>query len=335
MTNTFWENEFIQFWNSENTDLQIPTSGSTGTPKLINISKKCIKLSTQLTLQFLGLQKGDTCLISLNMQYIGGKMMLARALEGNLNYKIIEPNSNPLVEITQVFDFYSFVPLQIQNILVETPEKIELLNQAKAIIIGGAAVNESLLALIQSIKTPVYSTYGMTETVSHIALKRLNSNKNENYVCLPSIKIDKDERDCLTVEHAITNHIKIITNDIIELISPTEFQFLGRADDVINSAGVKIFPQNVENELAIPLKNIGYEDEFFIHKKPHPQFGDSVILVVKASFTSEMFQELKLNYKSKLSKYYFPVDFVAINDFVYTQSGKIDKLKTLFSPTSC
>lgn len=209
-----------------------------------------MQASARLTGQTLGLQPGDAALVCLNVRYVAGVMMLVRGLELGLSLTIQEPSGNPLANLdpaTDRFAFAAFVPLQLQTILEQTPDKMPILNGMKAIVVGGAATSLALERALQVITAPVYATYGMTETVSHIALRRLNGpDASEVFTALDGVTLGTDERGCLHSTAAATNFEQIQTNDVVELIDPAHFRLLGRADRVINSGGVKIQPERVE-----------------------------------------------------------------------------------------
>ena len=204
-----------------------------------------------------GLAEGDSCLLNLSAKHIAGKMMLARAMEIGMEITFTPPSANPLEDINRGFDFYAFVPLQLQNILKLTPEKVDSLNQAKAIIVGGAKISLELAQQIEKITAPVYATYGMTETVSHIAIQRINGeNKDSYFHTLPTITTELDQRACLKIKAPVTNHEWLQTNDIARL-HPNGFELLGRIDNVINTGGLKVQAEKVENKV----------EAFFLPKK--------------------------------------------------------------------
>ena len=203
---------FCQNWLAGQTEFVIKTSGSTGEPKPIVLTRNQMIASAKLTGKTFGLEVGNKALVCLNVEYIAGMMMLVRGMELGLKLTIVEPSGNPFDKIEgQIFDFLAFVPLQMQN-LVENDKSVEILNQAKAIIIGGAAVNEVLENKLQQLEVPVYSTYGMTETVSHVAIRRINGdNRNNNFQVLEEVKIGLDERNCLNIVAEASNNALIQT----------------------------------------------------------------------------------------------------------------------------
>lgn len=318
---------FCNEWFSNQPFFNIPTSGSTGTPKTISITRNQIKESVQLTKQAFNLTDNDTCLLNLSAKHIAGKMMLARAMDIGMEITLTTPTSNPLRNITTSFDFYAFVPLQIQTIITQTPEKIEQLNKAKAIIIGGAKVSLELEELLQQIKAPIYATYGMTETVSHIALKRLNSAlKTPFYEALPSIELAVDNRNCLKIKASVTNNEWISTNDIVNL-EDDHFDILGRIDNIINTGGLKVQAEKIEQVVELFFKKNKLSNRFFIAPLPHSQFGEQVTLFVEGEF--EMKPILLTELVHQLEKHEVPKEVISIPLFEETESGKVDKRSTI------
>jgi O-succinylbenzoic acid--CoA ligase len=323
--------QFIQDWQSDKQYILQKTSGSTGSPKIIKIAKSQIKASAKATLDTLELRAGDHALLCINPEYIGGKMMIARAIIGRLNLSIAPINGNPLIDYkgSEAIDFFSFVPYQFERILEESPEKIELLENSKAIILGGAPVSEILAQKIRTKfkKSRVYSTYGMTETVSHVALKLINSNENEAFKALKHINFSIDKRNCLII-HApeISGNQQLLTNDVVNLLSPTEFHWLGRYDYVINSGGIKIHPEIIEKEIADLLEKYTIHNRFFAFGLPDEKLGESLNLLIEGQVDSNFIYDLL---KKNLKAFHAPRKVFSIDHFVETDSGKINRRKTI------
>jgi len=323
--------EFIENWQSNSLYISQQTSGSTGTPKAVKISKSQIEASAIATLNTLGIKSGDLALLCINPEYIGGKMMIARAIIGGLNISIGPINGNPLhdFEAYDKIDFFSFVPYQFERILDESPDKIQLLDSSKAIILGGAPVSENLAEKIKlRLKNAkVYSTYGMTETVSHVALKLINSDKIEAFKALDKIKFSVDERNCLVIfAPEISGQDKLITNDVVDLISPTEFHWLGRYDFVINSGGIKIHPEIIEHMVAELLADFNIDNRFFAFGLPDEKLGESLNLIIEGKCDKEKVLNLL---KENLKAYHAPKRIYTVAKFIETASGKINRMKTI------
>lgn len=332
--------QFCQEWLHGKANFTIHTSGSTGAPKPIQISRQQMEASAKATAQALDLQKGHTALVCINTNYIGGKMMLVRGLQIGMDMVIVEPSAYPLANFikfpTRNIDFCAFVPLQLLAILKseEREENQQQLNEMRAIIVGGAPVSAELEYLLQSVQTPVYNTYGMTETVSHIALKRLNGKeKSPYYQVLPQTEIGTDARNCLTITAPVTNFETIITNDKVRLIDDKHFEWLGRVDNVINSGGIKIQIEKVENEIDKILTEHHLFCRFVIIGLSDAKLGEMLVLVLedigkktKDIDNAEQDRILKL-LKQKLNKYEVPRKIISLPQFPQTVSGKIDRLK--------
>lgn len=321
--------QFCQEWLLGKETFRLTTSGSTGLPKTIQLTRHQMEISAKATGQALHLQKGDGALVCLNTAYIAGIMMLVRGLTLEMDLILVTPTSSPLQEVnaSQQIDFAAFVPLQLHTMLLEQKEEtIQKLNRMKAIIVGGAAVNAELELLIQSLTVPVFSTYGMTETVSHIALRRLNgSERQTEYKTVPGVLIGTDERGCLKILSPATLNEWIQTNDVVELTSPDRFQWLGRADYTINSGGVKIQPEKLESVLEKILPENGIAN-FFIAGLPHPQLGEAVTLFVEGPMLSFDLSQMKALITER---FHFPKAIIVLNTFPKTPTGKTNRAKII------
>jgi o-succinylbenzoate---CoA ligase len=323
---------FCQKWQSGQEEFIIKTSGSTGEPKPIILTRNQMIASAKLTGKTFGLNSDDSALVCLNVEYIAGMMMLVRGMLLGLRLTVIEPSGNPFQYLgNSIFDFFAFVPLQLENLL-ENKKHITILNKAKAIIVGGAAVNEVLEQKIQKLIVPVFSTYGMTETVSHIAIKRLNGeNKNENFQVLDGVKIGLDDKNCLNIISESSNNELVQTNDIVEIISENEFKLIGRFDNIINSGGVKIQLEKVEKLIEKEIQ-IFIPKRYFTYGIPDKKLGQKMVLVVETDILDENLKELFLSkIKLILPKYEIPKEIIFIKSFQETPTGKVDKKATLVS----
>lgn len=321
---------FAQQWLNGEEKFYQKSSGSTGQPKEISISRSQMEASANATLATLKLSNGDTALLSISPEYIGGKMMIVRALLGSLNLIVGEVSGNPLNNLPaeQQIDFFSFVPYQMDQILNQYQDGISLLNKSKAIILGGAPVSDSLANQIKEhIKAPVYSTYGMTETVSHIALKRINGVKEAPFQALENVYLEIDERDCLVIKaEAITGVSTLATNDIVRLYNEKEFDWLGRYDFVINSGGIKIHPEQVEKLVGEAFHQINSSNLFFVFGQAHKQLGTCLCIAIEGEMDKEVAQKAL---KNMLPPYQQPKEIYFISEFTYTGSGKINRQETL------
>ena len=317
---------FIEQWFSTTDCIDQHSSGSTGKPKKIRLLKDHMYESAVATIKKLELEKGSNALLSINPQYIGGKMMILRAIINEMNLYIGKVNARPLKEIKpgNKIDFYSFVPYQLQESLKYDQEKVQLLNKAKAIILGGAAVGHDLHKLVkENISAPCYSTYGMTETVSHVALKLLNtSNEQAYFEAIEGISFSRDPENCLII-HAeqITGKQSLKTNDIVNLISPNRFEWLGRKDFVINSAGLKLHPEQLETELAEIFKKHQIPNRFLFFGKKDQKWGEKLCLLIEKDQEVEGIAQILGQIKSK----HRPKEVYYLDNFILTESGKLNR----------
>lgn len=295
-----------------NSMLKVRTSGSTGTPKEYEVSRSRMLLSAQRTCDFFNLKKGDSAFLCISPEYIGGKMMLVRCLEREMNLIIGNLSAFPF-ETKIEADFAAFVPLQINRILKEDPDQ---LLKIKNIIIGGGPLNSKDEVLLTQMGVNAYATFGMTETLSHIALRKVGE---EEYQVLEGIKIEVDEKDQLIIkDQKLTGLKSLKTNDIVELKEGNKFVWKGRSDHVINSGGVKIHPEIVEGKLGEII-----EKPFFITKKKDEQLGEKLVLIIESD------QEEKYDFKKVLDKYEVPKEVIFSSKFNYTDTEKINRLETL------
>jgi O-succinylbenzoic acid--CoA ligase len=330
-----WEKSlfaFIRFWMDDSqTELAVQTSGSTGVPKQIRLSKEQMIASAEATGKFFGLQKNDAALLCLPTDYIGGKMMVVRAFRLGLNLRAVSPSGNPLWQLNEPFRFAAMTPMQLQTILEQGDE--EKLNRIEMLILGGSPVSGLLEEKIKSLRTKVYSTFAMTETVSHFALRKLNgfekeSGADETYAVLPNVFIGQDERGCLVIEGAITKHERLVTNDAVEILDDTHFKWLGRIDNVINSGGIKIFPETLEPKVANALHRTGLADvftrRFFLASLPEAKLGEKLVLVLEGGALDETHEaSIFTALKQGLNRYEVPKAILTIPKFSESPTGKI------------
>ncbi|MBC3538165.1 AMP-binding protein [Rufibacter sediminis] len=321
--------EFCKNWLQGVQEFPVQTSGSTGIPKFMELPRDRMEASARRTLRLFSLQPEDRVLVCLNTEYIAGMMMLVRGLVGNLHMTIIEPIGNPLASVgpEPQFDFMALVPLQLQTILEQTPEHLTKLNSMKAILLGGAAVSKSLEEAVQALEVPVYQSYGMTETISHIAVRRLNGEeKTDYYTAPPEVTLGQDKRGCLTISADVTGGETLETNDLVELLENNSFRWLGRADNTINSGGVKVQLEKVEAALGEALSGMGISRRYFAAALPDETLGERLIAVLEGSPLTEVEESnLKGKLSESLSKYETPKQFGYLPRLPETATGKIDR----------
>jgi O-succinylbenzoic acid--CoA ligase len=298
---------FLLDWLNSESFILVQTSGSTGKPKQIVLQKSAMIASAKATGLFFNLQPKKTALLCLSANYIAGKMMLVRAITLGLHLDTIDPTSNPLS--SKKYNFIAMVPMQVEKSLAK-------LNLVDKLLIGGTKVSYSLSESILKTNCNAFESYGMTETISHIAIKKIGE---LSFTVLPNVTISMDDRNCLVIEASELFKEKVITNDIVEIVNATQFILKGRIDNVLNSGGIKIFPEEVEEKLAKYISA-----PFFIGSKPDEILGEKVILVIEAtpfSIDNSVFSEL--------SKYQIPKQILFVEAFDRTETQKINRKKTL------
>ncbi|MEL1241366.1 AMP-binding protein [Flavobacterium flavipallidum] len=304
--------KFLLDWFDDNWFIDLQTSGTTGTPKIIRKSKQALVNSALATGDFFELKPGDTALCCLPVQFIAGKMMLVRSFILGLAIDIVPPSANPLANLTKEYDFVAMVPMQVQNSLDE-------LHKVKKLIIGGAKMESSLEQKLLGIKTKVYETYGMTETITHIAAKKIGK---QAFSILPNVHISQDEKECLVIDAPLVSDERLFTNDLVQIINEQEFMLLGRIDNVVNSGGVKLIPEKIEEKLSDHISS-----RFFVGGIADALLGEKLVLVVEGEK-----QEIDEAIFNALDKYEKPKAYFFVPEFESTESGKIKRkaiLKTL------
>lgn len=309
-TEKFEASGFILEWLNDSSHITAHTSGSTGRPKQILLNKENVRNSAQATIEIFELNPGSTALLCMSTQYIGGKMMMARAMVGGWSIDVVPPSKNPLEAVHNSYDFTAMVPYQLFH-------SIDHLDKAKKIIIGGGIVSTELENRLQKCESTVFATYGMTETISHIAVRAINgSGRSEIYQALPGVRLRQDNDDCLIITAPKISDVPIETNDVVRLISDREFIYLGRLDNVINSGGVKIYPESLEKKLS---NKIGIP--FFIASEKDPALGERVILIVESTESTSSIEESF----NALHPFERPKKIYSLPTFIYTETGKIKR----------
>jgi len=307
---------FLEEWLSFDPTINVQTSGATGSPKVIVLSKQQMMNSAKATGTYFKVGEETKALLCLSADYIAGKMMLVRAMVLGWDLHVVAPEKDALVEYDNAYDFVAMVPYQLYH-------SIDALDKVKKLIVGGGAISTALETQLQSKSTEVFATYGMTETITHIAVRRINGFAKSNvFTALPDVKFSVDERGCLVIEASKVSNQRVVTNDLVELHSPLSFVWLSRYDHIINSGGVKIQPETVEAKLSeyitIP---------FIISSESDPKLGERVILVVESP--SGEIPSHYLEGLSKLSTYERPKKVYTLSQFPYTDTGKIKRKEVL------
>ena len=341
--------DFFSEWNNDSDRVLVHTSGSTGKPKPMMVEKKRMLNSARITCDFLGLKPGDSALLCMSLDYIAGKMVVVRSIERHLHLISVSPSGHPLKDINEEITFAAMVPMQVYNTL-QVPEERERLTHIRHLIIGGGAIDASLEKELQALpgNIAIWSTYGMTETLSHIALRRINGDEaSEWYQPFDSVKISQTDEGCLVIDAPLVCAETLVTNDIVEIepyiynkvekhdkeekhdkVEKLRFRIKGRKDNVICSGGIKIQIEEVEALLKPHL-----EKPFMLAKKKDEKFGEIAVLLtededlkkVEATIRrllSGKSDDSNKSSESKSHKYWIPREFRYVEHLPLTETGK-------------
>lgn len=312
--------DFLLDWLNDASYVTVKTSGSTGAPKAIKINKIHMFNSAKATAKHFKLPEETTALLCLPADFIAGKMMLVRALVLGWHIDMAQPKSSPLDTVYKRYEFCAMTPFQLDNSL----SRLHLLGK---LIVGGGAVSKTLKNKLHGISTKVYETYGMTETVTHIATRRINPKKIKEgsipFKSLSKVSVHTDDRGCLVIKAPMVSTDPVITNDLVLIETYKKFVWLGRVDNVINSGGIKLFPEQIEHKLAEMI-----HVPFFVAGIPDDTLGEKLALFVEQE---EDFAFAKADYDtSHFKQYEFPKIIFSIPRFERTHNGKLQRGQTVF-----
>ncbi len=315
---------FIAEWLSSSSSVTSKTSGSTGTPKEIELDKNVMVASAKATINFLQLNSLHNALLCLSCEHIAGKMMVVRAFVSGMNLIVAEPSSVPLENLLyEKINFAAFVPMQV-FMMLQQEKFIPALQKINHIIIGGSDISYHIKQQLKDFSCNIYETFGMTETLSHIALKLLSKNAEEEYfTTLNGISVSKNTHECLVIHAPQLSSMPIETNDIVELKDEQHFKWLGRLDNVVNSGGIKFYPESIEQKIKPIIK-----EPFFIAGIPDEKLGSRLILLLESKENIDL-KMLNDKLKSVLTAYEKPKEIFRLIAFVYTANGKINRKATL------
>ena len=312
--------DVIQRWQNDSDYIEITTSGSTSTPQTIKLLKASMIESALRTQEFFSYTSGDKSLLCLPVKFIGGMMMLIRSIVSDLDLYIVEPSLRTLKGISTQLDFVPMTPAQLaESIKVDIAE----INRIDKILLGGGPVSLSLLRSIEDLEATVYHSFGMTETISHIAIRQLNQTEdNQLFKALRGVHLELDDDRCLIINADYIDK-SVHTNDIVDLISNKEFIWKGRKDNVINSGGLKLYPELIEQKIGSFIQSqfiiVGIDDEVL---------GSKVCLIIESDDIINE-QETISALSDILSKYELPKAIFTVPSFARTQTGKIIRTASL------
>ena len=306
---------FIMDWMDKEDHINVKTSGSTGDPKIIQISKQAMVNSAIRTGDFFDVQIGDTALHCLPADFIAGKMMLVRAMILGLSLDLVQPTAQPMKDVYSSYDFVAMTPMQAHHSLGR-------LHQIKTLIIGGAPIYPELNEKLVSFHDNCYETYGMTETITHIAASKLSVPKKP-FHALDGIHLEVDREGCLVVDAPDITDQLIHTNDLVEMHDEKTFTYLGRRDNVINSGGIKISPEVVEQKLAHHIRF-----PFFLFGIADEVLGQKLIMVVEGNDDQSEEVEKKMAACEALDKFEVPKALYFVSG-ILRNNGKYLRAKTV------
>lgn len=317
--------EFIEEWRNEEDYCLVNTSGSTGNPKTIHLPKELMRNSAKRSIQFFKLSPGTHIHSCISPDFIGGKMMAVREEIGKLQLSWEKPSNNPTV--TDEFKdnppaLISLVPSQMNGIIQRgLPESFK----NTIWLIGGSPVPEKLRMKISQNGLNAWESYGMTETASHIALRRI-SGRQDPFSPLEGIKIDKDERGCLIIELGGT---KVVTNDLVDIKPNSDFNIIGRVDNVIITGGKKVHPECVESRIRRKLEDLGVTD-LIVTSSPDDKWGERIILILeKENYSVSECRELQNKTmeicRNSLHRHEVPKEIRIVSSLPRTGNGKIKR----------
>ncbi|MFD2034812.1 AMP-binding protein [Belliella marina] len=320
---------FCKDWLNGKQEFDMQTSGSTGLPKKLTLYRSQMEISAAATKAFFKIEKGVSLLVCINTEMIGGKMMLVRGLCWHADIHLCLLESNPFNQISPKLNigFCAMVPLQVEACLAEDFSS-KILSKIGVLIIGGAPASDSLMQKIKSNGINAFQTYGMTETVSHIALAKIDG-QELRYQTLPNVTIGTDEEKRLWIEAPMAKEKRLQTNDLVEIVGDGIFRWIGRADFTINSGGIKIQAELLEAEISKYVASVFGNIAYFLFGQEDEKLGQKMVLFLETS-ASQKHQAQKLLgiLKDKMKKYHSPKEVFLIEEFVKTTSGKINRTKT-------
>jgi O-succinylbenzoic acid--CoA ligase len=321
---------FLKDWFSPEETISLYTSGSTGKPKEIVVRKSHMLQSAAMTCRFFNLSRNDKALLCLSTDYIAGKMMVVRAIYSGMNLYPVEVSGHPLLSFNSTaisydseeisFDFAAMIPLQVYNSLSTTIERSRL-SKIKNIIIGGGSIDLDLEEALKDLPNSIYSTYGMTETLSHIGLRKVNGDDASLYYTpLEGIDLKLSDNQTLVIHAPHISDDILTTNDIAEIKSDGSFKILGRIDNIINTGGIKVQIEEVEQQLLPYLRS-----NFAVTSIPHPKLGEAIVLLVEPFSQQNNIDEIIKEAFNTIPLYHQPKCFFTVSEIPMTDSGKKDR----------
>ena len=305
---------FLQEYLKPEKTMEAQTSGSTGTPKIMRVQKEYMQASARKTLEFLNIEKSGRTLLCLSADHIAGMMMLVRWIEGELDLWTSRPSARPLEEFSGKFEFAAMVPYQVFH-------SLDQLHRVQKLIIGGGAIPADLESRLTGRNTEIYHTYGMTETLSHVAMRQISPQLEDKFVAMPRCRFGQDSRSCLVINAPDIGVHGLVTKDVVELIDERSFRWLGRLDNVVNSGSVKLHPERIEKKIG----NIGRS--YFLAGVQDEALGQKLLMLIEGE--RRMDDSLLSQVMNRLNQYEKPREVRYVKEFQRTPTGKIRRQSIL------
>ena len=300
---------FVELWKDDSDYIEAYTSGSTGVPKMVKLSKSYMELSARATCEFFGVESGSLVFLPLAVDYIAGKMMVVRAEVSGSDIMVEPPSNQPLKTCPSApIRLAAVVPSQVDGLLAS-----KWVGLIENLIVGGAPLSEADEKKLIDSGINAYATYGMTETCSHVAIRRLG---DRYYRALPTVRFSIDERGCLVIHSEVMSFGRLVTNDVVSLLDSKNFEWHGRYDNVINSGGIKVLPENIERK----LKDLLRDRTFYITSRPSEKWGDEVVLVVEGDAPVVGLEEYASKFLLKAER---PKAVINVGSVSRTSTGKL------------
>lgn len=314
---------FLRDWNSGSPTLLVHTSGSTGKPKPMMVEKKRMVASATATCDFLGLKRGDTALLCMPLDYIAGKMVVVRSIVRHMKLISVKPSSRPFASLTESPDFAAVTPMQVYETMKDERE-LGLMRGVRQLIIGGGAISADMGARLRAFPNAVWSTYGMTETLSHVAMRRLSgAGASEWYTPLKGVTVSADGHGCLVIDAPAVCSERLTTNDIAEFEgngTNARFKIIGRVDNNICSGGIKIQAEEVERLLDEEIRR-----PFVVTWTPDDKLGQAVTLVIETGGEAVDMEDVERLCRNVLPKYWVPRIYRSVDHIPRTETGKLKR----------
>lgn len=318
-----WERSILDFaleWCSPGVYLfEVHTSGSTAQARPVKLRRKAMVASAHATAHALGLSSGQSALLCLSADYIAGKMMIVRALELGMDFYYMQPKADVVSRLKRDYDFAALVPMQVQDAMESG--HLTALNKLRCLLVGGDALFAHYLPALRQLDSKIYATYGMTETVTHIALRCLNGKAAcDAYQCLEGVSVEPDEEGCLCITAPHLDIYQLHTSDIVRMEGDNRFDIVGRKDFIINTGAIKVSPEAVEQQLGDLFR-----EPYVISYMPHKRLGKAVVLLLQSAEVLPHEQQLLERMKAQLPKYHAPKAIFYTFQLPRNKNGKIDR----------